>query len=85
MMEPTTVSALNSMEKAGLVRRVRSREDARRAHVWLTPRGRQLERRLLPVARQIVREAEQGVGRRNVAVFRAVIARMTQNLDRLEN
>ena len=85
MMEPTTVIALKSMEKAGLVRRVRSREDARRAHVWLTPLGRRLERQLLPVALRIVREAEKGIGRRNVAVFREVIARMTKNLDRLED
>jgi len=85
MMEPTTVIALKSMEKAGLVRRVRSREDARRAHVWLTPRGRGLDRRLLPVARRIVQEAEKGVGRRNVAVFREAIARMKKNLDRLES
>jgi DNA-binding MarR family transcriptional regulator len=85
MMEPTTVIALKSMERAGLVRRVRSREDARRAQVWLTPLGRRLEQQLLPVARQIVREAEKGIGRRNVAVFRAVIARMTTNLDRLED
>jgi hypothetical protein len=37
----------------------------------------------LPVAREIVREAERGVGRRNIAVFRGVIARITKNLDRL--
>jgi DNA-binding MarR family transcriptional regulator len=85
MMEPTTVIALRGMERAGLVRRVRSREDARRAHVWLTPLGRRLERALLPVARDIVREAERVIGRRQVAVFRAVIARMTKNLDRLES
>jgi DNA-binding MarR family transcriptional regulator len=85
MMEPTTVIALRSMEKARLVRRVRSRADARRTHVWLTPLGRRLERQLLPVARGIVREAEQGIARRDVAVFRAVIARMTANLDRLES
>jgi DNA-binding MarR family transcriptional regulator len=53
--------------------------------VWLTPLGRRLERQLLPVALQIVREAEKGVGRRNVAVFRDVIARMTKNLDRLDD
>jgi MarR family transcriptional regulator, organic hydroperoxide resistance regulator len=85
MMEPTTVIALKNMERAGLVRRVRSREDARRAHVWLTPLGRRLERQLLPVALQIVREAEKGIGRRKVAVFRDVITRMTGNLDRLED
>ena len=83
MMEPTTVIALKGMERAGLVRRARSREDGRRAHVWLTPRGRRLEHELLPVARAIVREAEKGIARRDVAVFRAVIARMTGNLDRL--
>jgi DNA-binding MarR family transcriptional regulator len=85
MMEPTTVIALKSMERAGLVRRVRSREDARRAHVWLTPLGRRLEQQLLPVARQIVREAEKGIGRRKIAVFREVVTRMTTNLDRLED
>jgi DNA-binding MarR family transcriptional regulator len=85
MMEPTTAIALKGMEKAGLVRRVRSREDARRAHVWLTPLGRRLERQLLPVALQIVREAEKGIGRRSVAVFRETIARMTRNLDRLDD
>jgi DNA-binding MarR family transcriptional regulator len=85
MMEPTTVIALRSMEKAGLVRRARSREDGRRTHVSLTPLGRRLERQLLPVARQIVREAEEGIGRRDVAVFREVIARMTRNLDRLKS
>jgi DNA-binding MarR family transcriptional regulator len=84
MMEPTTVIALKGMERAGLVRRARSREDARRTHVWLTPRGRRLEQLLLPIARGIVRAAEKGIGRREVAVFRAVIARMTGNLDRLE-
>ena len=85
MMEPTTVIALRSMEKAGLVRRARSLEDGRRTHVSLTSLGRRLERQLLPVARQIVREAEDGIGRRDVAVFREVIARMTKNLDRLKS
>jgi DNA-binding MarR family transcriptional regulator len=33
MMEPTTVIALKGLEKAGLVRRARSRKDARRVHV----------------------------------------------------
>jgi DNA-binding MarR family transcriptional regulator len=85
MMEPTTVVALRSMEKAGLVRRARSPEDGRRTLVSLTPLGRRLERQLLPVARQIVRAAEKDIGRRDVEVFRRVIARMTKNLDRLES
>ena len=31
MMEPTTVIALRSMEKSGLIRRVRSADDKRKA------------------------------------------------------
>ena len=83
MMEPTTVMALRSMEKAGLVSRVRSRDDKRRAHVWLTPAGRRMRSVLLPIARRIVEQAEKGVARRDLETFRGVIARMTRNLDRL--
>src|SRR6195256_1800231 len=42
MMEPTTVIALRSMEKAGFITRVRSREDKRKAEVWLTPKAKRM-------------------------------------------
>src|SRR6185295_2987772 len=42
MMEPTTVIALRSMETAGLIRRVRSADDKRRAQVRLTPKAQRL-------------------------------------------
>src|SRR5712691_9694639 len=58
MMEPTTVIALRTMEKAGFVRRVRSRDEKRITRVWLTAKGKALRERLLPVARQIVEQAE---------------------------
>lgn len=81
MMEPTTVIALRSMEKAGFVRRVRSREDRRKTHVWLTPKGRALRARLLPVARRIVEQAEAGISARDLEVFRRVISSMRENLE----
>src|SRR6188768_3032198 len=40
MMEPTTVIALRSMEKAGLIRRVRSTDDRRVTHVRLTAKAK---------------------------------------------
>lgn len=83
MMEPTTVIALRSMEKAGLVRRVRSRDDRRRTYVRLKPKGRALRERLIPLARRIVAQAEAGIAPRDLAAFRRAIARMTENLDRL--
>jgi DNA-binding MarR family transcriptional regulator len=83
MMEPTTVIALRGMEKAGLLRRARSRDDRRRAHVWLTPEGHRLQKRLLPLARRIVAQAEKDIPPGDLATFRAAIAHMTKNLDRL--
>jgi MarR family transcriptional regulator, organic hydroperoxide resistance regulator len=82
MMEPTTVIALRGMEKAGLIRRVRSDHDKRKTHVWLTPKGRKLQGQLIPVVRRIVAEAEADIPRRDLELFREVIARMTRNLDR---
>ena len=81
-MEPTTVVALKSMEKSGLIRRVRSTEDKRRARVWLTAKGKRMRDELLPVARLVVEQADEGIARSELAAFRSVIQRMTANLDR---
>ena len=83
-MEPTTVIALRSMEKTGLVRRVRSDDDKRKAQVWLTPKAKRMRDELLAVARGITDQAEHGVSRDELAQFRRVIARMTRNLDRIK-
>jgi len=83
-MEPTTVIALRSMERSGLIRRVRSSDDKRRSQVWLTPKAERLRDELLAVARDITDAAEEGVTREELALFRRVIRRMTVNLDKLE-
>jgi DNA-binding MarR family transcriptional regulator len=84
MMEPTTVIALRSMEKSGLIRRVRSTDDKRISHVRLTPKAQRMRNELLALARGITQEAEEGIPRDDLAVFRRVIARMTANLDRIK-
>ena len=84
MMEPTTVIALRSMEKAGLIRRARSTDDKRRSHVWLTAKAQRMRNELLALARGITDEAEDGVSRDDLALFRRVIARMTANLDQIK-
>jgi DNA-binding MarR family transcriptional regulator len=83
-MEPTTVIALRSMEKTGLIRRVRSADDKRRSQVWLTPKAQRLRNELLALARGITDEAEDGIAREDLASFRRIIARMTANLDRIK-
>ena len=84
MMEPTTVIALRSMEKSGLIRRVRSTDDKRKTYVWLTPKAKRMRGKLLQVARAITDEAEAGVGRDDLAVLRRILPRMTANLDRIK-
>jgi DNA-binding MarR family transcriptional regulator len=84
MMEPTTVIALRSMEKSGLIRRLRSTDDKRRSHVWLTTKARRMRKELLALARGITEEAEAGISRSDLLRFRRAIARMTANLDRIK-
>lgn len=83
MMEPTTVIALRSMEKAGLIRRVRDDVDKRKTQVWLTPKAKRLRNQLLLVALGINEQAAEGIDRDELASLRRVLARMTANLDRL--
>jgi len=84
MMEPTTVIALRSMEKSGLIRRVRGADDRRKVRVFLTAKAKRLRGELLALARTITDEAEEGIAPRDLAGFRRIIARMTENLDRIE-
>jgi DNA-binding MarR family transcriptional regulator len=85
MMEPTTVIALRSMEKSGLIRRVRGDDDRRKVLVFLTAKAKRLRGELLGVARTITDEAEEGIAPRDLAAFRRIVARMTENLDRIEH
>lgn len=84
MMESTTVIALRSMEKTGLIQRERSDDDRRRARVLLTAKAKRLRGELLAVARGITDASEEGIAARDLAAFRRVITRMTENLDRVE-
>jgi MarR family transcriptional regulator, organic hydroperoxide resistance regulator len=84
MMEPTTVIALRSMERCGLIRRVRGDDDRRKMRVFLTAKAQRLRGELLGVARSITDDAERGIAARDLASFRRVLARMTTNLDRIE-
>jgi DNA-binding MarR family transcriptional regulator len=84
MMEPTTVIALRGMEKSGLIRRVRSADDKRKAQVWLTPKAKRMRKTLLQVARGITDQAEAGIHRDDLAVLRRIMPRITANLDRIK-
>jgi DNA-binding MarR family transcriptional regulator len=55
VMQPNTVSALQTMRRAGWVTIARGDKDRRQIIVTLTPKGRRLMQRLLPEIRTVVR------------------------------
>lgn len=83
MMEPTTVTALNGMEKRGYVTRVRNTEDKRKVNIYLTERGKALRNVLLPHAIDVNVRAVAGVSPDDVETVRRTLHAMKQNLESL--
>ncbi len=79
-MEPTTLSAVASMEKAGLVCRARHSGDRRKIHVNLTEKGRALQATLLPVAADVLGAAARGLTGREIDLLLELLHAMQENL-----
>jgi DNA-binding MarR family transcriptional regulator len=79
-MEPTTLSAILIMEKKGLVHRVGDRNDRRKWHIHLTPKGRAFKGKLIPLAREVVDTAVQGLSQSEVAQLLAGLAKVQKSL-----
>lgn len=80
--EPSTVAALDALERRGLVRRVRSTEDRRKTHVHLTPEGRGLRTPFLGYAASIIDDATGEFGPGEVDTFRRLLQTLKRNLER---
>lgn len=80
MREPTTVTALKTLERSGLIRRVPSRKDNRKIHVFLTAKGRRLKERLIPFVVEVNAVAQAGISPEEIDVLRRVLLRMSDNL-----
>jgi len=84
MKEPTTVTALNAMEKAGFVRREPSTRDRRKMHIHLTDRGRALRQVMIAAVTEVNELASAGVSAEDMATLRKVLARLAANLEKDE-
>ncbi|HEX4885130.1 MAG TPA: MarR family transcriptional regulator [Casimicrobiaceae bacterium] len=82
VMEPTTYAAVKAMEQLGYVRRRQRAGNRKNVHVTLTPRGRALKRKLVPLAEAVNRIGVAGVAPEDVAVTRAVLLAILRNLAR---
>ena len=84
VMEPTTHSALNAMERLGYVERRQSAANRKNVYVHLTRRGRALRERLVPMAEAVNQVAVAGIAASNVARTRATLLAIIENLARDE-
>ncbi|MGH6725070.1 MAG: MarR family winged helix-turn-helix transcriptional regulator [Pseudolabrys sp.] len=78
---PTMVTALNSMERANLVKRVQNRTDRRKINVFLTARGRNLKRKLWPMAAEVLAVGLSGLTRNQVLSLNKMLTQILANLE----
>jgi len=84
VMEPTTFSALKAMERLGYIVRRRRDGDRKKVYVFLTPKGRQLRDKLVPLAEEVNRIAVRGVRPVHITTSRSVLFAIIENLARDE-
>lgn len=82
VMEPTTYSAVTAMERLGYVTRGQRPGNRKNVYVRLTPRGRALERKLVPLAKEVNRIGVAGIDTAQVATTRQVLIAIIANLAR---
>jgi DNA-binding MarR family transcriptional regulator len=84
VMEPTTFAALKAMERLGYITRRQVGGDRKKVYVFLTPKGRLLKSRLVPLAEDVNGIAVRGVRAADIATVRAVLLAIIENLARDE-
>ena len=82
VMEPTTFAALKTMEELGYVERRQLPENRKNVYVHLTPQGRALKKKLVPLAEDVNKVATRGVKAEELATTRRVLVAMLENLGR---
>jgi len=80
VMEPTTFSALNAMERLGYVVRKPSPTSRKEVHVYLTRKGRALKNKLVPLAEEVNEVALRDVERADIAATRRTLLAFIENL-----
>jgi DNA-binding MarR family transcriptional regulator len=85
LMEPTTFAALNAMEKLGYIFRKKNRDNQKKVYVFLTPAGRALKDKLVPLAEEVNEIALRNVPSAAVAATRETLLTMIENLARDED
>lgn len=81
MMEPTTVAALNGMERRNLVKRVRNMRDRRKINIHLTEKGDALRNTLMPCEDEVNRMAVEGLSGLERQALQKALLQVVRNLN----
>ena len=83
VMEPSTNAAIRAMEELGYVTRKRLPDNRKNIYVRLTPKGRALRAKLVPLAKAVNRDAVRGLAERDVETAKRVLRAVTENLRKI--
>ena len=83
-IEVSTLTRLvDNMEKKGMVERRRDAQDARAIALHVTPAGKRLTQRIVPIAERYESVALTGFSPREEQALKAALRRLYANMDRL--
>lgn len=80
MREPTTVTAVNGLERAGYVVRRKSAKDRRKVHVYLTARAKRLKAKLIPYVAEVNALGLKGLTPQQATTLRRALFKIIDNL-----
>jgi DNA-binding MarR family transcriptional regulator len=72
------------MQRLGYVTRRHKPDNRKKIYIYLTPKGRQLKRKLVPMAEDVNRIAARSINAKDIAVTRRVLLMAIENLAREE-
>ena len=82
VMEPTTGAAIRAMEQLGYVTRTRNPRNRKNVYVHLTPKGRALKAKLVPLAVEVNEIGLAGVSAQDRAATQRTLVAILENLGR---
>ena len=84
MMEPTTYAAVTALERLGYVSRSKRGDNRKNMFVALTPAGKALKAKLVPLAAEVNEVSVRGIDARDIAATRRTLLAIVANLVRDE-
>lgn len=77
---PTTFSAISAMEKLGYVVRRQTPDNKKNTYVYLTPKGKALKKKLVPLAEEVNEIGVRGLKESEIKTARKVLLAVIENM-----